>query len=77
MYVAPEVFLGTPHNNSLAYTPLVDSWSVGAIVYAELTMSVPFPDDDSNVDLKERYVLRSHVRMRVAESDDNPQVSYS
>ncbi|TBU44526.1 Pkinase-domain-containing protein [Dichomitus squalens] len=56
VYLAPEVVNQGPDNEG--YDQLVDSWSVGVIVYSMLTMSTPFGDEDVNQDVKTRVANR-------------------
>ncbi|KAI0744311.1 Pkinase-domain-containing protein [Daedaleopsis nitida] len=64
IYLAPEVVNQGPNNEG--YDQVVDSWSVGVIVFSMLTMSTPFGQDDVQKDVKTQvsnrkidwYVLR-------------------
>ncbi|KAK0462542.1 CAMK/RAD53 protein kinase [Desarmillaria tabescens] len=53
-YLAPEV---VKQENHQGYDNLVDSWSVGVIVYSMLTNTTPFIEDENQPD----------IRMRIAE----------
>ncbi|KAI0646005.1 kinase-like domain-containing protein [Trametes meyenii] len=53
VYLAPEVVTQGPEG----YDLLVDSWSVGVIVFSMLTMSIPF-DEDSQVEVTQRVANR-------------------
>ncbi|KAH7888959.1 kinase-like domain-containing protein [Phlebopus sp. FC_14] len=54
-YLAPEVVLQTDQG----YSHLVDSWSVGVIVFSMLTSSSPFVEDDTQRDIKVRIAERT------------------
>ncbi|RPD54428.1 kinase-like protein [Lentinus tigrinus ALCF2SS1-7] len=56
VYLAPEVVNQGP--NKEGYDQVVDSWSVGVIVFSMLTMSTPFGEEDQNVDVKARVSNR-------------------
>ncbi|KAI0665869.1 kinase-like domain-containing protein [Trametes maxima] len=53
VYLAPEVVTQGPEG----YDLLVDSWSVGVIVFSMLTMSIPF-DEDSQVEVTQLIANR-------------------
>ncbi|KAG6917818.1 hypothetical protein DXG01_000878 [Tephrocybe rancida] len=55
-YLAPEVV--TQQNNE-GYDSLVDSWSVGVIVFSMLTNSSPFIEGDGNQDVRTRVIERT------------------
>ncbi|KAM5536730.1 hypothetical protein V8D89_009657 [Ganoderma adspersum] len=55
-YLAPEVVNQTPGQEG--YDQSVDSWSVGVIVFAMLTMTTPFGDEDAEQDVKTRVSTR-------------------
>ncbi|PIL29680.1 transporter [Ganoderma sinense ZZ0214-1] len=55
-YLAPEVVNQVPGQEG--YNQSVDSWSVGVIVFAMLTMSTPFGDEDMEQDVKTRVSTR-------------------
>ncbi|KAH7050976.1 kinase-like domain-containing protein [Auriculariales sp. MPI-PUGE-AT-0066] len=57
VYLAPEVVLRPPGQEA-GYTELVDSWSTGVIVYSMLTMSMPFPEEDEEMDIRDRMRMR-------------------
>ncbi|KAF9478621.1 Pkinase-domain-containing protein [Pholiota conissans] len=52
-YLAPEVILEPPEG----YNNLVDSWSVGVIVFSMLTNQAPFFEDE-NMDIRSRILNR-------------------
>lgn len=54
-YLAPEVVTQT---NEEGYSHLVDSWSVGVIVFCMLTSSTPFIEDEAQRDMKIRIAER-------------------
>ncbi|KAL4073772.1 kinase-like domain-containing protein [Scleroderma yunnanense] len=54
-YLAPEV---VTQNSDEGYSHLVDSWSVGVIVFSMLTSSSPFIEDDTQRDIKIRIAER-------------------
>ncbi|KDQ55702.1 hypothetical protein JAAARDRAFT_37119 [Jaapia argillacea MUCL 33604] len=53
-YLAPEVVL---QENNSGYDTIVDSWSVGTIVFSMITNTSPFIEDDS-ADLRTRIITR-------------------
>jgi len=53
-YLAPEVVLNEP---GMGYDSIVDSWSVGVMIYSMLTGLAPFNDDDT-LQLSERMKRR-------------------
>ncbi|KAF8843053.1 Pkinase-domain-containing protein [Paxillus ammoniavirescens] len=55
-YLAPEVVMQTDQQQG--YSHLVDSWSVGVIVFSMLTSSNPFIEDDTQRDMKIRIAGR-------------------
>lgn len=55
-YLAPEVVLQESNNG---YDQIVDSWSVGVIVFSMLTGNNPFFDDDQEMHIKERVRTRA------------------
>ncbi|KAH7917873.1 SMAD/FHA domain-containing protein [Leucogyrophana mollusca] len=55
-YVAPEVVVRENHEG---YNRLVDSWSVGVIVFSMLTISSPLIEDDIQRDMKIRIAKRT------------------
>ncbi|KAI8972182.1 Pkinase-domain-containing protein [Trametes punicea] len=55
VYLAPEVVNQAPNEG---YDQVVDSWSVGVIVFSMLTMSTPFSEEDMSIDVKERISNR-------------------
>ncbi|KAG6331844.1 hypothetical protein ID866_7247 [Astraeus odoratus] len=54
-YLAPEV---VTQNDQEGYSHLVDSWSVGVIVFSMLTSSNPFIEDEAQRDIKIRIAER-------------------
>lgn len=54
-YLAPEV---VTQNNEEGYSHLVDSWSVGVIVFCMLTSSTPFIEGEAHRDMKVRVAER-------------------
>lgn len=54
-YLAPEVVKQEHHEG---YTSLVDSWSVGVIVFSMLTNSSPFIEDEGQQNLRIRIIER-------------------
>ena len=54
-YLAPEVVNQGP---SEGYTSVVDSWSVGVIVFSMLTNSSPFIEDEGQTNLRIRIIER-------------------
>jgi len=54
-YLAPEVVL---QSNREGYDHLVDSWSVGVIVFSMLTTASPFIEDENQRDLRTRIAER-------------------
>ncbi|TFK74274.1 Pkinase-domain-containing protein [Pluteus cervinus] len=54
-YLAPEV---VRQQNSEGYDNLVDSWSVGVIVFSMLTNSSPFLEDENQRDIRRRISER-------------------
>lgn len=51
-YLAPEVVMQDRHKPG--YENVVDSWSVGTIVYSMLTKALPFEDDtQANMEVRE------------------------
>ncbi|KAF5320932.1 hypothetical protein D9619_001805 [Psilocybe cf. subviscida] len=59
-YLAPEVVTDAPDG----YDNLVDSWSVGVIVFSMLTNQGPFQDEDGHESVKAR-ILNRHVEWEV------------
>ncbi|KAH9859143.1 Pkinase-domain-containing protein [Lenzites betulinus] len=55
VYLAPEVVNQAPDEG---YHQVVDSWSVGVIVFSMLTMSTPFGEENMEKDVKERVATR-------------------
>ncbi|KAI0369628.1 Pkinase-domain-containing protein [Pilatotrama ljubarskyi] len=55
VYLAPEVVNQAPNEG---YDQVVDSWSVGVIVFSMLTMSTPFGEEDMSADVKTRVSSR-------------------
>ncbi|KAH7916616.1 kinase-like domain-containing protein [Hygrophoropsis aurantiaca] len=55
-YLAPEV---VTQQNQEGYDHLVDSWSVGVIVFSMLTSTSPFIEDDTQRDIKIRIAERT------------------
>ncbi|KAI0355786.1 Pkinase-domain-containing protein [Trametes cingulata] len=55
VYLAPEVVNQAPNEG---YDQVVDSWSVGVIVFSMLTMSTPFGEEDMSADVKTRVSNR-------------------
>ncbi|KIJ68026.1 hypothetical protein HYDPIDRAFT_165764 [Hydnomerulius pinastri MD-312] len=55
-YLAPEVVMQA---NESGYSHLVDSWSVGVIVFSMLTISSPFVEDENQRDIKVRIANRT------------------
>ncbi|KAG9316853.1 kinase-like domain-containing protein [Chiua virens] len=56
-YLAPEVVTQT--DQQPGYSHLVDSWSVGVIVFCMLTGTNPFIEDESQHDIKVRVATRT------------------
>ncbi|KAI1787438.1 Pkinase-domain-containing protein [Ganoderma leucocontextum] len=56
-YLAPEVVNQIPGQEG--YDQSVDSWSVGVIVFAMLTMTTPFGEEDMAQDVKTRVSTRT------------------
>ena len=54
-YLAPEV---VNQSNAEGYTSVVDSWSVGVIVFSMLTNSSPFIEDANQTNLRIRIIER-------------------
>lgn len=54
-YLAPEV---VTQSSDEGYSHLVDSWSVGVIVFSMLTSSSPFVEDENQRDIKIRIAQR-------------------
>ncbi|KAG7439582.1 kinase-like protein [Guyanagaster necrorhizus] len=54
-YLAPEV---VRQENHQGYDNLVDSWSVGVIVYSMLTSTAPFIEDENQPDIRTRIAER-------------------
>jgi len=54
-YLAPEV---VKQNNAEGYDNLVDSWSVGVIVFSMLTNAGPFIEDENQRDIRARILDR-------------------
>ncbi|KAK0225407.1 kinase-like domain-containing protein [Armillaria fumosa] len=54
-YLAPEV---VRQENHQGYDNLVDSWSVGVIVYSMLTNTTPFIEDENQPDIRTRIAER-------------------
>ncbi|KAK0448648.1 kinase-like domain-containing protein [Armillaria borealis] len=54
-YLAPEV---VRQENHQGYDNLVDSWSVGVIVYSMLTNTAPFIEDENQPDIRTRIAER-------------------
>ncbi|KAK0213283.1 kinase-like domain-containing protein [Desarmillaria ectypa] len=54
-YLAPEV---VKQENHQGYDNLVDSWSVGVIVYSMLTNTTPFIEDENQPDIRTRIAER-------------------
>ncbi|KAI0699880.1 kinase-like domain-containing protein [Cerioporus squamosus] len=72
VYLAPEVVNQGPNNEG--YDQVVDSWSVGVIVFSMLTMSTPFGEEDTNTDVKTRVSNRRvdwHVLREYCPNPDN------
>ncbi|TFK83093.1 kinase-like protein [Polyporus arcularius HHB13444] len=73
VYLAPEVVNQTEDNEG--YDQVVDSWSVGVIVFSMLTLSTPFGEEDTTTDVKIRvrnrrvewHLLRERCTNPVAE----------
>ncbi|PCH35867.1 Pkinase-domain-containing protein [Wolfiporia cocos MD-104 SS10] len=57
-YLAPEVVLQGQGDKQLGYDKLVDSWSIGVIVFSMLTGISPFRDDNTDGDMVERVQSR-------------------
>ncbi|GMK56962.1 hypothetical protein CspeluHIS016_0308020 [Cutaneotrichosporon spelunceum] len=57
-YLAPEVVMQT--KTCPGYENVVDSWSIGIIVYSMLTKSLPF-DDNSELSLEQRIRARATI----------------
>ncbi|KAI9455364.1 kinase-like domain-containing protein [Lactarius psammicola] len=55
-YLAPEVVNQTEENRG--YDQLVDSWSVGVIVFSMLTNTGPFIEDENEQDMRRRIAER-------------------
>lgn len=55
-YLAPEV---VTQQNQEGYDHLVDSWSVGVIVFCMFTMTSPFIEDENQRDIKVRIAERT------------------
>ncbi|KAG2046644.1 Pkinase-domain-containing protein [Suillus hirtellus] len=55
-YLAPEV---VTQQNQEGYDHLVDSWSVGVIVFCMFTLSSPFIEDENQRDIKVRIAERT------------------
>ncbi|OJT11418.1 hypothetical protein TRAPUB_12062 [Trametes pubescens] len=55
VYLAPEVVNQAPNEG---YDQVVDSWSVGVIVFSMLTMSTPFGEEDTSADVQARVASR-------------------
>jgi len=55
-YLAPEV---VKQNNTEGYDNLVDSWSVGVIVFSMLTNAGPFIEDENQRDIRARILDRT------------------
>ncbi|TFK85051.1 Pkinase-domain-containing protein [Polyporus arcularius HHB13444] len=60
-YLAPEIV-----NGAEGYDLVVDSWSVGVIVWAMLTMCTPFAEDPETTDVAKR-VLRRQIEWSILE----------
>ncbi|KAI0701131.1 kinase-like domain-containing protein [Cerioporus squamosus] len=61
-YLAPEIV-----NGAEGYDHVVDSWSVGVIVWAMLTMCTPFAEDPETTDVAKR-VLHRQIEWSVLET---------
>ncbi|EJD32526.1 Pkinase-domain-containing protein, partial [Auricularia subglabra TFB-10046 SS5] len=58
-YLAPEVLDSAATLANGGYTPAVDVWSVGVMVFSMLTMTMPFGDEDEQIPVRERLRTRN------------------
>ncbi|KAJ4490920.1 Pkinase-domain-containing protein [Lentinula aciculospora] len=70
-YLAPEIVMQT---NMQGYDNLVDSWSVGAIVFSMLTNASPFIEDETQPDIRVRISTRSIDWRILKEKMSNPMI---
>ncbi|KAG2154460.1 kinase-like domain-containing protein [Suillus bovinus] len=69
-YLAPEV---VTQQNQEGYDHLVDSWSVGVIVFCMFTLSSPFIEDENQRDIKVRIAGRTIQWSTLDNIDVSPQ----
>ncbi|KAJ4494447.1 kinase-like domain-containing protein [Lentinula lateritia] len=70
-YLAPEIVTQT---NMEGYDNLVDSWSVGAIVFSMLTNASPFIEDENQPDIRVRISTRTVDWRILREKTSNPMI---
>ncbi|KAH9892439.1 kinase-like domain-containing protein [Cubamyces lactineus] len=70
VYLAPEVVNQAPNEG---YDQVVDSWSVGVIVFSMLTMATPFGEEDMSTDVKTRVSNRQVEWSILREVNCSPQ----
>ncbi|KIK69379.1 hypothetical protein GYMLUDRAFT_53800 [Collybiopsis luxurians FD-317 M1] len=70
-YLAPEVVHQT---NTEGYDHLVDSWSVGVIVFSMLTNASPFIEDDNQADIRMKIATRRIDWSLLRPKTENPMV---
>ncbi|KAF5374586.1 hypothetical protein D9757_010153 [Collybiopsis confluens] len=70
-YLAPEVVTQT---NTEGYDHLVDSWSVGVIVFSMLTNASPFLEDDNQQDLRMKIATRTIDWTVLKTRTENPMI---
>jgi len=63
-YLAPEV---VKQENHQGYDNLVDSWSVGVIIFSMLTNAGPFIEDENQRDIRARIAGR-HIDWGILEN---------